>query len=249
MRRCRRTGLVQRHALTLADVHAVDPIAVDVAQKRLSVHRQGQTDAAALADLHQQNFPNDLFTLAGRRVLRALFEDFAEEISLVAELDGRPVGYCVGALNKRRFMTRLVQRHALTLVAGGVPAMVRHPGAAFEYFRGFIRWIGRRQSSNDEATAVGMYLAVSKDAKALGISPLFFLELHSRWIAYAEELGARRIESQVTDPRMLAAFGLLGYGLDHTAESRAGKKYYITCQLPSEAVRSWISRLSGEASS
>jgi len=88
--------------------------------------------------------------------------------------------------------------------------------------------------------AVSMYEAISREARRLGIPPLFFLELHARWIIYAEQLGAQRIEGQVFDPRMLAALSRLGYRLDRTVNTRFGTKHYITCELPAEGAHRWV---------
>ena len=203
-------------------------------------------DATAAADLHQRSFPHDLFTLAGEPVLVALFQEFADEISLAAKLDGRLVGYDVGTLNKSRFMRRLVRHHLPILAAGVAPAIIRHADEAPGYVQGFVRWIATTRPRTPTVMAVAMYDAISSDARRLGVPPLFFLELHARWMIYAEELGAQRIESQVTDPRMLAALSRLGYRLDRTVDTRSGRKHYISCDLPAEDAHRWIaSRTTG----
>jgi hypothetical protein len=212
----------------------------DGKRPRLTIGRLTREDATAAADLHKRNFPHDLFTLAGGPVLVALFQEFADEISLAAKLDGRLVGYDVGTLNKSRFMKRMVRHHTPILAAGMASAIIGHAAEAPGYVHGFIRWIATTRPRARTVVAVAMYDAISGEARRLGVPPLFFLELHARWMIYAEELGAQRIESQVTDPRMLAALSRLGYRLDRTVNTRSGRKHYISCDLPAEGAHRWM---------
>jgi hypothetical protein len=192
--------------------------------------------------LHRRNFPDDLFTLAGEGVLVQLFREFVPEVSLAARLDGQLVGYAVGTLNKSRFMRRMVRRHGAILAAGIGPAILNHAGEAPGYVAGFFRWMVRRRSQSGDRVAVSMYEAISKDARSLGIPPLFFLELHARWMVLAEQRGARRIEGQVTDARMLAALSRLGYRLERSITTRSGQKHYITCDVPAEEAHRFVAR-------
>src|SRR5437867_1926079 len=173
-------------------------------------------DAPAAARLHTRSFPDDLFTLAGERVLIRLFEEFADEVTLAAKLEGRLVGYSVGTLDKSRFMRRMVRRHMPTVAAGVALAILRRPYETPGYVRGLVRWMVRPRAPSRSALAVSMYEAISKDARTHRVPPLFFLQLHAAWIVHAERLGAQEIEGQVTDERMLAALSRLGYRLDRT---------------------------------
>jgi hypothetical protein len=219
-----------------------DGLPADQQRQGLTIGLFNRDDAAAAANLHQRNFPDDLFTLAGERLLVRLFQEFADEISLAATLDGQLVGYVVGTLNKSRFMKRMVRHHLPVLAAGIASAIIGHPYHAPGYLQGFVRWIARARPRIRNSGAVVMYDAMSKEARRLGIPPLFFLELHARWMIYAEQLGAQQIEGQVTDPRMLAALSRLGYRLDRTVSTRTGTKHYISCELPSEAAHRWVAR-------
>ena len=196
-------------------------------------------DAPAAARLHTRSFPDDLFTLAGERVLIRLFEEFADEVTLAAKLEGRLVGYSVGTLDKSRFMRRMVRRHMPTVAAGVALAILRRPYETPGYVRGLVRWMVRPRAPSRSALAVSMYEAISKDARTHRVPPLFFLQLHAAWIVHAERLGAQEIEGQVTDERMLAALSRLGYRLDRTVGVRGGSKHYIRCQLPAEGVHRW----------
>ncbi len=215
---------------------------LSVLPQKLTIGVLTRDDATAAADLHMRNFPDDLFTLTGKRVLVRLFQELADEISLAAKLNGQLVGYTVGSLNKSRFLRRMVRRHLPILAAGIGSAMIRHADEAPGYVRGFIRWIARGRPPTPAGIAVAMYDAMSKDAHRLGIPPVFFLELHARWIIYAEQLGAQRIEGQVSDPRMLAAFSRLGYRLDRTVNTRVGRKHYISGELPAEGAHRWVAK-------
>jgi len=224
----------------------------------LTIGMLTRDDAHAAASLHKRNFPDDLFTLAGERVLVRLFQEFANEVSLAAKLDGRLLGYSVGTLDKSRFMRRMVRHHMLILAAGIARAILQRAYEAPGYIRGLIRWVATTRPPTRNTTAVSMYEAISKEARGLGVSPLFFLELHARWIVYAEQLGARQIEGQVTDQRMLAALFRLGYRLDRTVKTRTGSKHYISCRLPAEGAYRWaaqgtngdpLKKLAGEAAS
>ncbi len=216
--------------------------------QRVTIGPFNRNDAAAAAALHQRNFPDDLFTLAGERLVLRLFQELADEISLAATLDGQLVGYVVGTLNKSRFMKRMVRHHLPILAAGIAAAIISHPYDAPGYLQGFVRWIARVRPRVHSGMAVVMYDAMSKDARRLGIPPLFFLELHARWMIYAEQLGAQRIDGQVTDPRMLAALSRLGYRLDRTVSTRTGKKHYISCELPAEAAHRWAAGTDAQTS-
>lgn len=199
-------------------------------------------DAPAAARLHRRNFPDDPFTLAGERVLIRLFQEFGNEASLGAKLDGQLVGYSVGTLDKTRFMRRMVRRHLWILAAGVAVAVLHRAHEAPGYIRGLIRWLATPRPPTRNTTAVSMYEAISKDARQLGIPPLFFLELHARWIVHAEQLGAQQIEGQVTDQRMLAALSRLGYRLDRTVGTSTGNKHYISCRLPAEGANRWAAQ-------
>ena len=199
-------------------------------------------DAAAAAELHKRSFPGDLFTLAGEGVLIRLYQEFADELSLVAKLNGQLVGYTVGTLDKSRFMRRLARRHGALLVAGMATAMIGHAREAPGYGRGFMRWMVTSRPTVEHVTAVAMYDAMSTEARRLGISPLAFLGLHARWMVYAEQRGAQRIEGQVTDERMLAALSRLGYRLDRTIDTRSGKKYYISSHVPADGAHRWAAQ-------
>jgi hypothetical protein len=215
---------------------------MDGKHPRLTIGPLTRDDAHAAASLHKRNFPDDLFTLAGERVLVRLFQEFVNEVSVTAKLDGQLLGYSVGTLNKSHFMRRMVRDH-LPILAGGIAqAMLHRAYEAPGYMRGLVRWVATTGPSPRITIAVSMYEAISKEARGLGISPLFFLELHARWVVYAEQLGAQQIEGQVTDPRMLAALSRLGYQLDRTVKTRTGSKHHISCPLPAEGAYRWAAQ-------
>ncbi len=92
-------------------------------------------DAHAAASLHKRNFPDDLFTLTGERVLVRLFQEFANEVSLAAKLDGQLLGYSVGTLNKSHLTRSMVRSHMLILAAGIAQAILHRAHDAPGYIR------------------------------------------------------------------------------------------------------------------
>lgn len=210
-------------------------VAVPRATVRLTVGTIRRADLRELTELHRDLFPDDLFTMAGRRVVKALFEDLAAEPTLVLRTQGRIVGYIAGAMNKSRFLWRFAARHPLTLTTGLIQAVALNPGEMYRYVRGFRHSI----ASTAPGTATAMYLAFARDAHSIGVPPMYWLRVGATWTALVESRGASAVELQTTDRRLVYGYERLGAHLDRTVHRDGGVTYFMSCELPSLRAVRW----------
>lgn len=134
------------------------------------------------AALHETALPTGLFPSLGRRFLAEYHRSFligTEGVALVAEVDGRPAGFVVGAFDERAHYRQVVHGRGprLALIAGG--ALVRRPATllrflrtrARRYLRGLRRLVARRPtaSGGGEAVAALLHIAVEPTMRNQGL--------------------------------------------------------------------------------
>ncbi|HWL97938.1 MAG TPA: GNAT family N-acetyltransferase [Nocardioidaceae bacterium] len=136
---------------------------------------------------HRRHFPHGFFARLGGGFLREYYRAFltsAKSRTVVAELDGAPVGYLVGVTDPAAHRSHVVHRHGRVLVARAVAAMLVRPSLAFRFLRTrvglYTRKLLRRgprvpsggsvEASDDGcATAVLTHVAVTPEAQSIGI--------------------------------------------------------------------------------
>ncbi len=87
---------------------------------------------------HRRHFPHGFFARLGGGFLREYYRAFltsAKSRTVVAELDGAPVGYLVGVTDPAAHRSHVVHRHGRVLVARAVAAMLVRPSLAFRFLR------------------------------------------------------------------------------------------------------------------
>jgi ribosomal protein S18 acetylase RimI-like enzyme len=144
-------------------------------------------DLGFVAHEHRRHFPHGFFARLGGGFLREYYRGFltsAKSRTVVAELDGTPVGYLVGVTDPAAHRSHVVQRHGRVLVARAVAAMLVRPSLAFRFLRTraglYTRKLLRRRprvssggsveaSEDGGATAVLTHVAVTPEAQSIGI--------------------------------------------------------------------------------
>jgi ribosomal protein S18 acetylase RimI-like enzyme len=85
-------------------------------------------DVRALADLHARGISRGFLPRLGRPLLELLYRSFVEDpgaVVVVAERDGRVVGFSAGVVSVSRFYRTFARRHGLRAVALIAPLLVR----------------------------------------------------------------------------------------------------------------------------
>ncbi|MGH3317795.1 MAG: GNAT family N-acetyltransferase [Nocardioidaceae bacterium] len=136
---------------------------------------------------HRRHFPDGFFARLGRGFLREYYRAFltsAKSRTVVAELDGTPVGYLVGVTDPAAHRGHVVQRHGRVLVVRAAAAMLVRPSLAYCFLRTrlglYTRKLLRRRprvpsdgpvqaNGDDSVTAVLTHVAVAPEAQSIGI--------------------------------------------------------------------------------
>jgi ribosomal protein S18 acetylase RimI-like enzyme len=134
---------------------------------------------------HRRHFPDGFFARLGRGFLREYYRAFltsAKSRTVVAELDGTPVGYLVGVTDPAAHRSHVVQHHGRTLVVRAVAAMLVRPSLAYRFLRTRVGLYtckllrrprahsgGPVQANDASVTAVLTHVAVAPEAQSIGI--------------------------------------------------------------------------------
>jgi glycosyltransferase involved in cell wall biosynthesis/ribosomal protein S18 acetylase RimI-like enzyme len=92
------------------------------------LRRATSADAGALAALHRDGLPDAFLPLLGDRFLRALYRALADDpgaVALVAEEDGRAVGFAAGVPSVAGFYRSFLARHGVPAAVAAAPRLVR----------------------------------------------------------------------------------------------------------------------------
>ena len=161
-------------------------------------------DVAWTAELQQAELPHGFFARLGQPFLRAYHLTFLESpfgIALVAERDGRPLAFLVGASEARPHRAWVLRRNRRRLAAAGVACLARHPHVLVELvrtrarryaraltaYRGKVRYGDVRER---RPTAILKHVVVAPDARGSGGGRLlveeFVAEARARGAAVAQ---------------------------------------------------------------
>lgn len=142
-------------------------------------------DVGRTARLHVKALPGGFFVSLGPRFLRAYHRTFLTSpagIALLAERDGRTVGFVVGSIDEATHYRHVVRRDRWALGARGLVALVVHPSLLgrfvrtrlYRYLRGMVRLsrspVGIAPSAGERATtSVLSHMAVEAAHRGEGI--------------------------------------------------------------------------------
>jgi ribosomal protein S18 acetylase RimI-like enzyme len=102
------------------------------------VRRGRATDAVAIAALHTDRISEGFLVTLGPRFLARLYRRIARSpaaVLLVAEADGRVVGFVAAATSTRRLYGEFLRRDGLTAGLTALPAILRSPRRVWETLR------------------------------------------------------------------------------------------------------------------
>lgn len=154
-------------------------------------------DLTSTAQVHRRSLPGGFFARLGTRFLARYHATFAagpRATLLVAEDEGRIVGFLAGTVDNAQHYRDVVRRWPLGLTASGVAALLRRPRLAVEFVRTRAGRYGRalrryarrraeappsprddgasgsggRPSQGEPVVAVLTHVAVAEDARGLG---------------------------------------------------------------------------------
>lgn len=136
-------------------------------------------------DLHLGSLDHGLFPALGKRFLKAYLETFLTSpygVALIAEQDGRPVGFLVGTTDDREHYRQVLRRSGSSLAVRGVKALALRPAVAwrfartraFRYARGALRLARSASSSTAPAATSGkdavlVHMAVAPQCRGRGV--------------------------------------------------------------------------------
>lgn len=145
-------------------------------------------EAGFAARLHADALPHGFFASLGEQYLRVYYMSFLSSphaCALMADLNGVPLGFVVGALDPEAHRSFTIRRHGARLALQGARALVRRPrlGVDFlctrlgRYTKGIVRTLRPRSSppSGEQhprvmgRLGVLSHIAVVPDARGAGV--------------------------------------------------------------------------------
>lgn len=185
-------------------------------------------DAAALAVLHRDAFPDFFLSSLGTAFLRQFYLGFADDpssISTVAVLpNGEIVGSVVGTREPAGFFSRLLKRRLLPFAAISVRESLRRPRIIPRLLRA-VTYRGDAGSPIDGALLSSICVRSDQQGKGTGSA------LMEQWVRSAEQAGVERAylttDADDNDP-VNAFYRRLGWTLNDkysTPEGRAMNRY------------------------
>ena len=175
-----------------------------------------------MACVHLAQLPHGFFARLGARYLRAYHRTFVDSpyaVALLAEYDGRRIGFVVGPIDAGAHQRFAIRRRGVRLAIAGAIALVTRPPLIGEFFRtrgiryvrSLARALTRRRVAAHPAasggrvpeTAVLSHVAVEAGHQRHGAGSL----LVRRFVDSTRAAGARRIELvTLADDRGAAGF-------------------------------------------
>jgi ribosomal protein S18 acetylase RimI-like enzyme len=141
----------------------------------VDIHRVKNSTKARVIEsiipLHQAAFPAYFLTSLGGAFLRLLYRGFIahpQGICLIAEEQGRVVGFAAGTMNPHGFFSALLRQQVLRFAIAAVPGLVRNPLFASRKCLGALFYRGETPSGIPDAALLSS-LAVSPSIQSNGI--------------------------------------------------------------------------------
>jgi ribosomal protein S18 acetylase RimI-like enzyme len=174
-------------------------------------------DAPAVAALHAGRIGEGFLVSLGPRFLRRLYRRIAlspDAVLLVADSDGRVVGFVAATTSTRRLYGQFLRHDAVPAGIAAAPAVLRAPRQVWETFR-----YGSADEDNLPAAEV-LSIAVAPDAEGQGIGGAL-LGAAQKELAH---LGAAeaRVVTTVDNEAALAMYEHAGFRRRSTTEVHAG---------------------------
>ncbi len=126
-------------------------------------------DLPEIVRTHMRSFPDFFLTFLGPRFLELLYRNIAldsEGILLVADIDGRAVGFVAGVTRQTGFYRRLIRRQAWAFAWAATSAAFQRPAIIPRLWRALHRPGDAAQST---AEACLMSIAVSPEFQGRGL--------------------------------------------------------------------------------
>lgn len=174
------------------------------------------SDAEALAALHAQRIGEGFLVTLGHRFLARLYRRIARSpgsVLLVAEADGRVVGFVAATTSTRRLYAEFLRHDAVPAALAAAPAVLRAPMRAWETLR-------YGAGHDDLPAAEVLSIAVADDASGRGIGGAL---LAAALDALAQEGAAEaRVVTAVGNDAALAMYERAGFRRRTRTEVHAG---------------------------
>ena len=138
-------------------------------------------DVDAVVDVHARAFPEYLLTHMGREYLRhyyAAFLSHSKHYAMVAEIDGRVVGFVAGTAAIERLNARVYRPRigvALTVAIRFIadPVLRKYLLSKREHFTKLLRVLARRKTSRVAVSKIAerlLSIGVSPDSQRMGVA-------------------------------------------------------------------------------
>lgn len=191
-------------------------------------------DLRWMAALHASQLPHGFFVRLGPHYLRAYhrtFMDSPHAAALVAEHEGRPVGFIVGSTDAHGHHRFAIRRRGVRLAVAGLLGLLTHPSTAAEFARTriarYLRSVVRatrpvaatqtdeRSSTTSPPQAVLTHVAVERAMQGNGVGRV----LVDAFVARTRAAGSARIELVTLDGDSGAAAFYASLGWRHAGAS------------------------------
>jgi ribosomal protein S18 acetylase RimI-like enzyme len=184
---------------------------------RFTLRNADVGDAPVVAALHAGRIGEGFLVTLGPRFLRRLYRRIAlspDAVLLVADSDGRVVGFVAATTSTRRLYGQFLRHDAVPAGIAAAPAVLRAPRQVWETFR-----YGSADEDNLPAAEV-LSIAVAPDAEGQGIGGAL-LGAAQKELAH---LGAAeaRVVTAVDNEAALAMYEHAGFRRRSTTEVHAG---------------------------
>ena len=138
-------------------------------EKEPDIRRMSSGDIESVVALHRRAFPGFFLCFLGDRFLREFYTGIALDpfaIPLLAESDGSPLGFAVGASEPASVYRRLIKRRWWRFAMAALPAVVRKPAIVFRLLRALRK---PSKSCSDPATVELMSIGVEPTFQGAGV--------------------------------------------------------------------------------
>ena len=174
-------------------------------------------DASAAASLHARRIHEGFLVQLGSHFLRRLYRRIArshQTVFVVADDDGRVVGFLAAATSTRGLYGEFLRRDAIPAGLAALPTILRQPRRVWETLR-----YGTADADNLPSAEI-LSLAVDEDASHQGIG-------RSLVTAGLQELAARGVEgvqvvTAASNEPAIRAYGAAGFRRHATVEVHPG---------------------------
>jgi glycosyltransferase involved in cell wall biosynthesis/ribosomal protein S18 acetylase RimI-like enzyme len=185
-------------------------------------------DAARMARLHALTHPEAFLPQLGERFLEVLYRAHVQEpvgVALVAEVQGRMVGYSTGILSTRVFRRRFLRRYALPAGIAAIPRLARPA-----LLRRLLDLGRYPHLVRDLPEAEWTFIALDPDAHARGLGTALGREV----LRALEARGAREVKTFVArdneaSNRMVRRLGFEARGEIAMHDGRPSNVYVVRC--------------------